>query len=159
MGGVMEEEVVRGFLRRFLEEFPAPLGSEDPLPLSPLSRKVSLDELRGESLDLGLRLLNTRSLAKLLKADLSPFHLPQEAEQQQGEEQEVVLLQSEPIQRLFLNKLQEVGVAWHQTLPAPLPVGPSRFLMCSAHAIRNTRRKMEDRHVALPDFNTLTGLK
>ncbi|XP_052316914.1 protein phosphatase 1F isoform X2 [Oncorhynchus keta] len=172
MGGVMEEEVVRGCLRRFLEDFPAPLGPEDPLPLNPLSRKVTLDELRGESLDLGLRLLNTRdapstlnaamchaALAELLKADLSPFHLPQETEQQQGEEQEVVLLQSEPVQRLFLNKLREVGVAWHQNLPSPLPIGSSRFLMCSAHAIRNTRRKMEDRHVTLPDFNTLTGLK
>ncbi|KAJ8005597.1 hypothetical protein DPEC_G00119590 [Dallia pectoralis] len=136
------------------------------------SRKVSLDELRGESLDLGLRVLTARdvpsplsaamchaALTELLKTDLSPFQLPQEAEQQQREEQEVVLLQSEPVQRLFLNKLREVGVAWNQHPPCSLSVGISRFLLSSAHAIRNTRRKMEDRHVCLPDFNTLTGLK
>ena len=42
------------------EEFPAALGPEDPLPLRPLSRgPVSLEELQGESLELGLRLLET----------------------------------------------------------------------------------------------------
>lgn len=48
------------FLKSFLEEFPNPLGTEDPLPVSPLSRKVSLQEVKGESLDLGLRLLSAR---------------------------------------------------------------------------------------------------
>lgn len=48
------------FLKSFLEEFPNPLGPEDPLPVSPLSRKVSLQEVKGESLDLGLRLLSDR---------------------------------------------------------------------------------------------------
>ncbi|KAL0979862.1 hypothetical protein UPYG_G00190780 [Umbra pygmaea] len=167
----MEEEA-RRFLGRYLEELPAPLGPEDPLPLTPLSRKVSLEELRGESLDLGQRLLTARdapsplsaamchiALSELLKTDLLTFQLPQDVGQEQREEQEVVLLQSELVQRLFVNKLREVGVAWKQHLPTPLPVGPARFLLCSAHAIRNTRRKMEDRHVSLPDFNTLTGLK
>ncbi|XP_010875239.1 protein phosphatase 1F [Esox lucius] len=170
MQGVTEEEAQR-FLRRLLEELPSSLGPEDPLPLTPLSRVVSLDELRGESLDLGLRVLKARdspsplsaamchaALTELLKSDLSPFQLPQQAEQQ-GEEQEIVLLQSEPVQRLFLSKLREVGVAWNRHLPAPLSVGHSRFLLCSAHAIRNTRRKMEDRHVSLLDFNALAGLK
>ena len=56
----MEEQEVRSFLRRLGEEFPAALGPEDPLPLRPLSRgPVSLEELQGESLELGLRLLET----------------------------------------------------------------------------------------------------
>lgn len=57
---VMEEEEARCFLSRFVEEFPAALEDDHPLPVNPLSRKVSLEELHGESLDLGLRLLSAR---------------------------------------------------------------------------------------------------
>lgn len=165
-----EEEQATAFLRRFLEEFPASLGPDDPLPVSPPNRKVTLQELHGESLDLGLRLLTARhaplslaasmshaALVNLLKDDLSPFHCPQE-DHNQDEEQEGVLLQSEPSQRLFINKLRDVGVAWHQSLPCHIG-SPAPSPLCSVHAIRNTRRKMEDRHVLLPHFNQLTGLK
>ncbi|CAM4545699.1 unnamed protein product [Leuciscus chuanchicus] len=159
------------FLKSFLEEFPNPLGPEDPLPVSPLSRKVSLQEVKGESLDLGLRLLSDRNapswlaaatcnaaVTELLKDDLSPHHCPKDLEQQPEDEQGVVLLQSEPLQRLFINKLREVCVAWQKQLPSP---GSSSSLThsCSVHAIRNTRRKMEDRHMILKEFNQLLGLK
>jgi len=68
------------------------------------------------------------------------------------------VLQSEPLQRLFINKLREVCVAWQKQLPSP---GSSSSLThsCSVHAIRNTRRKMEDRHMILKEFNQLLGLK
>ncbi|XP_059511123.1 protein phosphatase 1F isoform X4 [Stegostoma tigrinum] len=36
---------------------------------------------------------------------------------------------------------------------------PKQYLKVSSYAIRNTRRKMEDRHVTLLDFNTLFGIK
>ena len=55
----MEEEA-QSFLGRFVDEFPAALEEDSPLPVSPLSRKVSLEELHGESLELGLRLLTAR---------------------------------------------------------------------------------------------------
>ncbi|XP_037536662.1 protein phosphatase 1F [Nematolebias whitei] len=95
----MEEEA-RCFLSRFVEEFPAALEDDHPLPVNPLSRKVSLEELHGESLDLGLRLLSARAapsslsallcqaaLSQLLKDDLSSFHCPCEAEVNQEEEE------------------------------------------------------------------------
>ncbi|XP_067456561.1 protein phosphatase 1F [Thunnus thynnus] len=164
----MEEEA-RCFLGRFVEEFPAALEEGSPLPVSPLSRRVSLEELHGESLELGLRLLAARgapaglsallcqaALSQLLHNDLSPFHCPQEAEANQEDEQQVVLLQSDAVQRLFLNKLIDLALAWHENLPE-LP--PSRFLRCSVHAIKNTRRKMEDKHLALAEFNQLFGIK
>lgn len=56
----MNEEDCRSFLGRFLEEFPAPLKEDAPLPVNPLSCKVSLEELQGESLEMGLKLLDTR---------------------------------------------------------------------------------------------------
>lgn len=55
----MKEEG-RSFLERFVEEFPAPLEEDVPLPVNPLSSKVSLEELQGESLEMGLRLLTAR---------------------------------------------------------------------------------------------------
>ncbi|XP_059193914.1 LOW QUALITY PROTEIN: protein phosphatase 1F [Centropristis striata] len=166
----MEEEN-RGFLRRFVEEFSAPLEEDSLLPVSPLSQRVSLEEMHGESLELGLRLLAARAapaglsallcqtaLCHLQQNDLSPFHCPQEAEDNEEEGKEVILLQSEAVQRLFLNKLIDVALAWHKNLPEP-PPSPSRFLLCSVHAIKNKRRKMEDKHLALAEFNQLFGIK
>ncbi|XP_068617175.1 protein phosphatase 1F [Brachionichthys hirsutus] len=166
-----EEEEARGFLARFVGEFPAALEEDSRLPISPLSRKASLEELHGESLELGLRLLAARgapaglgallcqaALFQLLQSDLSPFHCPQEAVANGEEEQQVVLVLSEAVQRLFLNKLIAVATTWHHNLPK-LPPAPARLLRCSVHAIKNTRRKMEDKHVVLPEFNQLFGLQ
>ncbi|XP_026177802.1 protein phosphatase 1F isoform X2 [Mastacembelus armatus] len=166
----MEEEA-RHFLRRFVDEFPAPLEEGSPLPVSPLSCRVSLEELHGESLELGLRLLTARcapavlsalmcqaALSQVLQNDLSPFHCPQQAETNQEENQKIVLLQSEAVQHLFINKLIDVALAWHQNIPK-LPPSPSWFHCCSVHAIKNTRRKMEDKHMALAEFNQLFGIQ
>ncbi|KAM8759651.1 protein phosphatase 1F isoform 1-T1 [Acanthopagrus schlegelii] len=166
----MEKEA-RSFLGRFVEEFHAALDDDSPLPVSLLSQKVSLEELHGESLELGLRLLAARgapvglsallcqaALSQLLQNDLSPFHCSQNAEANQEEDQQVVLLHSAGVQRLFLNKLIDVAVAWHQHFPK-LPAAPSRFIYCSVHAIKNTRRKMEDKHLALAEFNHLFGIQ
>lgn len=56
----MKEEEGRSFLERFVEEFPASLEEDAPLPVNLSSRKVSLEELQGESLDMGLKLLAAR---------------------------------------------------------------------------------------------------
>ncbi|CAF91952.1 unnamed protein product, partial [Tetraodon nigroviridis] len=70
----------------------------------------------------------------------------------------LALLESEAVQRIFLNKLINAALLWHQNLPTTLPA-PSTFLRCSVHAIKNTRRKMEDKHVALAEFNQLFGIQ
>ncbi|KAH0505630.1 Protein phosphatase 1F [Microtus ochrogaster] len=46
---------------------------------------------------------------------------------------------------------------WQKQVPLPAQA-PQRQWLVSIHAIRNTRRKMEDRHVSLPTFNHLFGL-
>lgn len=56
----MEEEEAKRFLGSFVEKFPAPLEEDSPLPISPQSRRVSVEELHGESLEMGLRLLAAR---------------------------------------------------------------------------------------------------
>ncbi|MEQ2190697.1 hypothetical protein XENOCAPTIV_006159, partial [Xenoophorus captivus] len=67
-------------------------------------------------------------------------------------------LESEAVQRLFLNKLIDVALRWNQELPK-YPLSSSRSFQCSVHAIKNTRRKMEDKHVVLAEFNQLFGIQ
>lgn len=50
------------FLHKFVEEFPEPLSPEDPLPLTPMSGRIGVSEVRGESLDWAQRLLAARSV-------------------------------------------------------------------------------------------------
>lgn len=66
------------------------------------------------------------------------------------------VLDGESLQRCFFNKLRDVCFEWQKQLPPLRPL--KRFLLVSIHAIRNARRKMEDRHVLLPEFNQLFGL-
>ncbi|MGH0155822.1 UNVERIFIED_CONTAM: hypothetical protein FKN15_051886 [Acipenser sinensis] len=234
MGSQAKE--ARRFLDSFIKEFPTPLGPEDPLPLRPLSSAVSREEVQGESLELGLRLLQDRNapqllsvaltraaVSEILQSDLSVFHKKQDSEEEavspqrgpdqsccerdpavrplrfsqeaglggggclnapqllsvaltraavseilqsdlsvfhkkQDSEEEAVLLESDPLQRFFFNRLRELCCAWLEE-PPPQQPGTRRFLQTSAHAIRNTRRKMEDRHVAIAEFNQLCGLE
>lgn len=169
----MEQEEALCFLKAFLEEFPAALEEGASLPVSPLSRKVTMEELHGESLELGLRLLASRgasprlsallcqaAYSQLLQTDLLPYQCPEEPEGDQEEkaEDKAVLFQSEAVQRTFLNKLIDVALAWHRNFPK-VALCPSRNLQCSIHAIKNTRRKMEDKHLALAEFNQLFGIQ
>lgn len=57
----------------------------------------------------------------------------------------------------FFNRLWEVCSLWQKQVPPPARAPPRQWLV-SIHAIRNTRRRMEDRHVCLPAFNQLFGL-
>lgn len=54
--------------------------------------------------------------------------------------------------------MYKVCTEWNQQLPAFVHTTPP-FFPVSVHAIKNTRRRMEDRHVILPDLDTLFQLK
>ncbi|MED6242106.1 hypothetical protein ATANTOWER_000217 [Ataeniobius toweri] len=103
-------------------------------------------------------LLCQAAITQLLKEDLSLFQCPQEAQASLEEEEKVFLLESEAVQRLFLNKLIDVALRWNQELPK-YPLSSSHSFQCSVHAIKNTRRKMEDKHVVLAEFNQLFGIQ
>jgi len=62
-------------------------------------------------------------------------------------------MESVKLTRLVFNRLFEVCCLWLKELPfhrRPMP-----YYETSIHAIKNMRRKMEDKHVIIPDFNTL----
>ena len=57
-----------------------------------------------------------------------------------------------------LTQVQVVCELWRNS-PSLLPAPPPTQHPISVCAIRNTRRKMEDRHVVQPNFNLLFGME
>ncbi|XP_057383134.1 protein phosphatase 1F [Balaenoptera acutorostrata] len=155
------------FLDVLLRDFPAPLGPESPLPWKVPGTMLSQEEVEGELAELAMGFLSSRSappplaaclaheaVSQLLQTDLSEFRkLPEQEE----EEAPVTLLDAVGLARSLFDRLWEVCSQWQKQVPVTARV-PQRQWLVSVHAIRNARRRMEDRHVCLPAFNLLFGL-
>ncbi|XP_047552716.1 protein phosphatase 1F [Lutra lutra] len=167
-------EEIPGFLDAFLCDFPAPLSPENPAPWKLPGTVLSQEEVEGELADLALGFLSSRgalpplasslaheAVSQLLQTDLSEFRkLPGQEEEEDDDEEEktpVTLLDAKGLAHTFFNRLWEVCSQWQKQVPSTARGPPGPWLV-SMHAIRNTRRKMEDRHVCLPAFNQLFGL-
>ncbi|KAM7145167.1 protein phosphatase 1F isoform 2-T4 [Macrochelys suwanniensis] len=163
-------EAARGVLGSLLRDFPSPLGPEDPLPWSAQgSAALSRAEAPGELAELARSFLGGRNapppltaslihaaIDDVLQTDLSVFKKQSVEEEREGDHGKFTLLDGGSLQRCFFNKLRDICCEWQKQLPSLK--SPKRFLLISSHAIRNVRRKMEDRHVSLPEFNQLFGL-
>ncbi len=66
-------------------------------------------------------------------------------------------IDSVKLARLVFNKLGETCCHWLKEFPYRRRQLP--YYETSIHAIKNMRRKMEDKHVVIPDFNTLFNLQ
>ncbi|XP_045441487.1 protein phosphatase 1F isoform X1 [Pipistrellus kuhlii] len=172
--GQMAEETP-GFLDEFLHDFPAPLSAEGTLPWKVPGTVLSPEEVEGELAELAVGFLSSRnappalaaSLAReavshLLRTDLSEFRKLPGQEEEDGEEAEeekapVTLLDAKGLALSCFNRLWDVCSQWQKQVP-PAARAPQRQRLVSVHAVRNTRRRMEDRHVCLPAFNQLFGL-
>ncbi|XP_004607505.1 protein phosphatase 1F [Sorex araneus] len=165
-------EEIPGFLDTFLVDFPAPPGPESPLPWDAPGSTLSQEEAEGELLELVGTFLRSRNavphlasslahaaVSQLLQTDLSEYRKsPQQEENHEEEETDpVTLLDAKGLARSLFNQLWEVCGQWQKQVP-PATLAPKCQWLVSVHAIRNTRRKMEDRHVCLPTFNQLFGL-
>ncbi|XP_028838328.1 protein phosphatase 1E [Denticeps clupeoides] len=166
-GSASEEKAFRRFLELFLREMRPPLLEDQPLPMRPLSDLLSEDEVEGECLDLCLQHLCkyncpfslAAALARgtadsILQSDLSVYQLNKPTEE--GTEP-FPQLESVKLARLVFNKLCETCCLWLKDFPyrrRPLP-----YYETSIHAIKNMRRKMEDKHIVIPDFNSLFNLQ
>nr|XP_019941181.1 PREDICTED: protein phosphatase 1E isoform X2 [Paralichthys olivaceus] len=166
-GSSAEEKTFRRFLELFLREMRMPLQESDPVPMRPLSDLVSEDEVEGECLDLCLQHLYkyncpcslAAALARatadsLLQTDLSIHHLNKTAED--GADP-LPLIEAVKLARLVFNRLFEMCCLWLKELP--FRRRPQPYYETSIHAIKNMRRKMEDKHVIIPDFNTLFNVQ
>uniref|UniRef100_A0A1A8I3Q5 Protein phosphatase 1E n=2 Tax=Nothobranchius TaxID=28779 RepID=A0A1A8I3Q5_NOTKU len=166
-GSAAEEKTFRRFLELFIREMRMPLQESDPVPTRPLSDLVSEDEVEGECLDLCLQHLYkyncpcslAAALARatadsLLQTDLSIHHLHKTVED--GADP-LPQMESVKLARLVFNRLFETCCVWQKELPYRRR--PQPYYETSIHAIKNMRRKMEDKHVIIPDFNTLFNIQ
>ena len=81
---------------------------------------------------------------------------PVEGDEEEGREGERVLSPT-AVATALLYAIEEVCRSWAEVLPQLTQVPGSIEL--SLHAIKNTRRKMEDRHAVCVDINSLFGLQ
>ncbi|XP_053131076.1 protein phosphatase 1E isoform X2 [Hemicordylus capensis] len=90
---------------------------------------------------------------EVLQSDLSAHYLPKHADSPDG----IIQVETVKLARTVFSKLHETCSSWARDFP--LQQKPHRFYETSIHAIKNMRRKMEDKHVCIPDFNTLFNLE
>ena len=74
-----------------------------------------------------------------------------------GQEEGERVLSASAVSMALLTAILDVCRSWSDSLPHLTQVPGSIDL--SLHAIKNTRRKMEDRHAVCVDINSLFGLK
>ncbi|XP_051902333.1 protein phosphatase 1E-like [Hippocampus zosterae] len=166
-GCAAEEKTFRRFLELFLREMSPPLQDSDPLPCRPLTDLVCEDEVEGECLDLCLQHLYkyncpcslAAALARatsdsILQSDLTIHHLIKSVEDGVGP---LPQIEAVKLARLIFKRLFETCGAWTKELPYRRR--PQPYYETSIHAIKNMRRKMEDRHLIIPDFNTLFNIQ
>ncbi|XP_072272610.1 protein phosphatase 1E isoform X1 [Pyxicephalus adspersus] len=161
-----EEKSCRRFLELFLGEFRGPFGEEDPIPLRPMSDHITPEEVEGECLDLCLQQLCkyncpsflaaglARATAdEILQTDLSVYYVQKHVDGTEG----IIQLESVKLAHAVFSKLHEICCNWVKDIP--LCRKPHLYYDTSIHAIKNMRRKMEDKHVCIPDFNILFNLE
>ncbi|XP_077448141.1 protein phosphatase 1E [Stigmatopora argus] len=166
-GCAAEEKTFRRFLELFLREMNPPLQDSDPLPSRPLTDLLCEDEVEGECLDLCLQHLYkyncpcslAAALARatsdsILQTDLTIHHLIKSREDGVGPLPQIEAMR---LARLIFKRLFETCNAWTKDLPYRRR--PQPYYETSIHAIKNMRRKMEDRHLIIPDFNTLFNIQ
>ncbi|XP_063171666.1 protein phosphatase 1F [Candoia aspera] len=164
----------RAWLGGLLRDFPGPLGPAEAPPWSPAAGARAApqrpDEALAELAELARGFLGRRNappllaaalihaaVSEMLQSGLEDFKQQNLEEEEASDRETCHFLQGGPLQRSFFNKLLEICCEWQKDLPALKP--SKRYLQISVHATRNTRRKMEDRHVSLPEFNQLFGLQ
>ncbi|XP_063820853.1 protein phosphatase 1F isoform X2 [Pseudophryne corroboree] len=69
---------------------------------------------------------------------------------------QIVILSLDVLLQHCLKCLHDISSQWQKRLPSTPTTKRQTYI--SIHAIRNTRRKMEDRHVSLLEFNQLFGI-
>ncbi|KAE8624934.1 hypothetical protein XENTR_v10006098 [Xenopus tropicalis] len=161
-----EEKNCRRFLELFLGEFRGTFGEEDPIPLRPLTDHITPEEVEGESLDLCLQhlckyncpsflaaALARATADEILQSDLSVYYSPKHVDGTEG----IIQLEAIKLARGVFSKLHEICCSWVKDFP--LQRKPHMYYDISIHAIKNMRRKMEDKHVCIPDFNILFNLE
>nr|CAB3265080.1 protein phosphatase 1F [Phallusia mammillata] len=158
-------EKYKDFLQSYCTSHPSPVANDDPLPFRLLFRAFTASDLEGESLDLCLQYLKTVSCPDLLNLAIAQHTTSRVLasdlafciKEQQDSEADENHYDGSGVAHHVLATLHNVCLEWNTQLPEHLQcLTPSpQFSDCG---IRNTRRKMEDRHNVFNNLNILTGL-
>lgn len=156
----------RHFLSEFSTSHSGPLSEDDPLPVRLICYYLSQEEVEGECLDWSLTYLSLKDcptpldlyIAREVVDNVLCVDLKQFLQQETYPDEEPQLEASRLALTMF-NTLYDICRRWSEHLPLEKMKKAQMIIDVHAHAIKNTRRKMEDRHVALPYFNPLLGLK
>ncbi|XP_075220815.1 uncharacterized protein LOC142324071 [Lycorma delicatula] len=155
--------------RKFFEDFESSVNPKDQLPVKVAGYHVAEFEISGEVADWALQYLNERRcppslVAPIIRTLLDEIHLKCKAQPGDcGYRPQMADFQSFKLMQAATNQLIDVckrylNNAQLSTLPSP----PSAILQAppvSSCGIKNTRRTMEDRHIALQDLHTLFNIK
>lgn len=155
--------------RRFLDNFCQQLKTKKEVdegksaPVKLCYQYLTQSEVEGESLEWarqyliycacpsGLAACIARyTCDEILKKDLSHLYVISDNNQPQA-------IDAHELLKEVISKVQDLCVHLQGALPK-FKV-PDRSYKVSASAVRNRRRKMEDRHIILPDINNLFALK
>ncbi|KAK3085158.1 hypothetical protein FSP39_025185, partial [Pinctada imbricata] len=169
--------------QRFLKDFCSNVieseREDDVLPIKILNKRFQPDELQGECFEWTLRYLGNHNCPPTLtsliarevyqeakKIDYLEFEYGRnrELENIKDSEEKIVtpekhtpVLDAALICDHVIDLIHDLCKKWAESLPPS--IFPPKVSSAYYHEIRNTRRKMEDRHVIIPDFNTLFGIK
>lgn len=154
-----EQRETVDFLRQVVADRPNAFGQGEALPIRVSALPISVNEFEGQCIEWCLQYLD-----KSNAPDIATGHIAHAAVKQVIEsdlsayrhtETEDGLFNSSQIAKDVVNKVLKVCEEWLQDPPS-LHKSNKKYESCD-HAIKNTRRKMEDRHVMLPQFNSLFG--
>ncbi|XP_052075281.1 protein phosphatase 1F-like isoform X1 [Mytilus californianus] len=170
-----DNESFKKFLLDFCTNVIVETEESEDLPFRLVSKQLTPDELEAETLEWSIRYLSkyhcphtltaaiSRSVHNLVRnIDVSELQESKTEEVKDdgsdiiAEEQEIVL-DANKVCDVVIDCVHDVCKLWKDELPELSP--PQQLLYACTHEIKNTRRKMEDRHVLLPDLNTLFDLR
>lgn len=171
MGSEKEDEIrqFKEFLSEFCVNHNGPVTNSDPLPFRLITFRLTKEEIEGECASWVIEYLQNQNNAPpllvpmvvretvktVLSADLSAF-----VEENHHDDEEIepcVEFNANGLARFVFSIVNEICAKWHENFPVFKL--PKRIPQYSLQAIRNSRRKMEDRHVVISDMYTLIGDK
>ncbi|XP_046745023.1 mucin-5AC-like [Diprion similis] len=156
-----------GAYRRFFEHFVAQVDPEDQLPVKVSSYDLTEAEISGEIIDWTLQYLNQKYCPPSLQSYLVHLVLD-EVKRMCSKQSEACEWRFQDntfaplrLMQVVIGKVNEICLRYlENSRLALLPPPPSTPIpLVSRCAIKNSRRKMEDRHVVIHDLHTIFSIK
>ncbi|KAK4004606.1 hypothetical protein OUZ56_006339 [Daphnia magna] len=156
--------------RHFFETFQSTVNLNDPLPVKVGSHSIRENEVDGEIVDWTLQYLQQKNCPSKLLAHLVSLILWEvrfcisKDDVDGAVNRDVKGYEPVKLMQLVTSKINNVCFEFlnnqkFESLCTELSFSNRQLHPVSVHAIRNGRRKMEDRHVVIQDLNTICSIR